>query len=124
VGITLDTGALIDLERRGSRMAKVLHVATVGRVPITVPAAVITEWWRGSSRRSDGILAMFTVEPLTDRLTKLAGEALAVVPAATAIDAMVMASASLRGDVVFTADHGDLVRLRDGCYPSVRVLRV
>lgn len=124
MAITLDTGALIALEGRGSRMAKVLHEATAGRVRITVPAAVVTEWWRGASRRSLGVLAMFTVEPLSESLAKLAGESLAVVSTATAVDAIVMASASLRGDVVYTTDVGDLVRLRDACHPNVRVVRV
>ena len=125
MGITLDTGALIDLEDRGSRMAKVLHVANAaGGIRITAPAAVVAEWWRGSSRRSNGILAMFTVEPLSEHLAKLAGEALAAVPSATPVDAMVMVSAALRGDVVYTSDEADLVELRDGRFPNVRVLRV
>jgi predicted nucleic acid-binding protein len=124
MAITLDTGALIDLESRGSRMAKVVHVATANRVVITVPAPVVAEFWRGSSRRHDGILAMFDIEPLTERLAKLAGEALAAVPGSTVVDAMVMASAALRGDVVYTSDEHDLVRLRDGRFKSTRVIRV
>jgi predicted nuclease of predicted toxin-antitoxin system len=51
------------------------------------------------------------------------GEALAAVPDATPIDAVVMASAARRGDIVYTSDFDDLNRLR-GCFPSVRVLRV
>ena len=122
--ITLDTGALIALERRSSRMWKIVHEATLWRGIITAPAAVVAEWWRGASRRSDDILAMLDVEPLSERLAKLTGEALAAVPTATVVDAMVMASAALRGDVVFTSDEGDLMRLRDGHFPNVRVLRV
>ena len=105
-------------------MAKVIHEATVERVIITVPAAVVAEWWRGSSRARDGILAMLNVEPLSERLAKLTGEALAAVQRATVIDAMVMASAALRGDVVYTSDEADLLRLRDGRFPTTRVLRV
>jgi hypothetical protein len=52
---------------------------------------------------------------------KLAGEALASVHGATAIDAIVMASAATRGDVVFTSDVDDLERLR-AFFPRVRVL--
>jgi predicted nucleic acid-binding protein len=124
MGITLDTGALIALERRSSRMAKVIHEATAERIVITVPAAVVSEWWRGSSRAREGILAMFDIEPLSERLAKLTGEALAAVRGATVIDAMVMASAALRGDVVYTSDQAGLVRLRDGRFASTRVLRV
>ena len=124
MGLTFDTGALIALERRDVRMRKVLDTALAGRVPITVPAAVVAEWWRGRSNRVDGILAMFTIEDLTERLAKLAGQAMAAVPSATVVDAIVMASAASRGDPVYTSDVGDLVRLRDGRFPTVRVLSV
>jgi hypothetical protein len=54
---------------------------------------------------------------------KLAGEALAEIPGPSAIDAIVMASASRRGDVVYTSDYDDLDRLR-GFFREVRVLSV
>jgi hypothetical protein len=50
-------------------------------------------------------------EPMSEALAKRAGEALAKVPGATTIDAIVMASAAARGDVVYTSDFGDLERL-------------
>ncbi|HXK17485.1 MAG TPA: hypothetical protein VNG33_06775, partial [Polyangiaceae bacterium] len=50
-----------------------------------------------------------------------AGEAQAAIRSATAIDAIVMAFAASRGDVVFTSDTTDLERLRR-FFPSVRVL--
>jgi hypothetical protein len=53
--------------------------------------------------------------------SKLAGEAVARVAGATAIDAIVMASAAARGDTVFTSDVDDLERLR-AFFPNVRVL--
>ena len=124
MGLTFDTGALIALERRDVRMRKVLDTALAGRVAITVPAAVVAEWWRARTTRADGILAMFTLEDLTERLAKLAGEAIAAVPSATVVDAIVMASAASRGDAVYTSDVGDLVRLRDRRFPDVRVLAV
>jgi hypothetical protein len=123
MGITLDTGALIALERRSHRMWKIVDTTEAGIV-ITVPAAVVAEWWRGGGGRREGILGMFDVEPLSERLAKLTGEALAAVKGATVVDAMVMVSAALRGDVVYTSDEADLVRLRDGHLPNTRVLRV
>ena len=42
---------------------------------------------------------------------------------ATALDAIVMASAARRGDVVLTSDVYDLERLR-AFFPSVRILGV
>jgi predicted nucleic acid-binding protein len=118
--VTLDTGALIALERRKQRMWKVLQRArTLGVVPV-VPADVVAEWWRGRSDIREELLASMVVEPLTDRLARLAGECLARVAGSTTVDAIVMASAAERGDAVYTADPGDLQRLR-AFFPGVRV---
>ena len=64
-----------------------------------------------------------TIEALTERVADLAGEALAEVDGATVVDAVVMASAALHGDVVYTSDVLDLERLGT-FFPSVRVLSV
>ncbi len=122
-GLTFDTGALIALERRRQRARHVLERALEAKVRITVPSAVLTEWWRGRTDARDRIVAAIRVEPLSESLAKLAGEALAAVRGTTAIDAMVMASAALRGDIVYTSDVADLERLR-GYFPGVRVLGI
>jgi predicted nucleic acid-binding protein len=122
-GITFDTGALIALERRGQRARHVLERATEQKVRITVPAAVITEWWRGRSDIRERILAAVRIEALSDGLAKVAGIALAAVRNATAIDAIVMASAAQRGDVVYTADVADLEKLA-AYFRAVRVLGI
>jgi predicted nucleic acid-binding protein len=118
--LTLDTGALIALERRRLRIWKVLGRAhEIGVVPV-VPADVVAEWWRGRSDIREHILRSVVVEPLTEALAKLAGEAMAFVKGATSVDAIVMASAARRGDAVYTSDVSDLERLR-AYFPSVRV---
>lgn len=122
-GITFDTGALIALERRGQRIRKVVERATEQKIRITVPAAVITEWWRSRNDARDIILAGVRVEALSESLAKLAGEALAAVKGATAIDAIVMASAAQRGDLVYTSDVPDLTKLTS-YFREVRVLGV
>ena len=63
------------------------------------------------------------VEVTTTELARRAGEALAAVPGATAIDALVMASAARGGDVVYTSDIADLERLQ-AYFPAVRLLVV
>ncbi len=120
--ITLDTGALIALERRRLRMRQILERALVLDQRITVPADVVAEWWRGRTDVREAILRCVDVEPLSEQLAKVAGEALAHLPGATLVDAIVMASASSRGGVVYTSDVDDLERLRSR-FPSVRVLR-
>jgi predicted nucleic acid-binding protein len=123
IGITFDTGALIALERRRQRMREILERALGADQTLTVPADVLAEWWRGRTDLRDGILESVDVEPLTESLAKLAGEALAAVKGATLVDAIVMASAASRGDIVYSSDVGDLERLRRH-FPAVRILRV
>ena len=120
-GLTFDTGALIALERRRERMARIYRIAVEDGLPVTVPAPVIAEWWRGRTDAREMVLRGMRIEPLDGELAKLAGDALAAVAKATAIDAIVMASAARRGDIVYTSDVADLSRLQ-GCFPSVRVL--
>jgi predicted nucleic acid-binding protein len=122
IGLTFDTGALIALERRQQRMKEILERAMTRDQPITVPADVVGEWWRGRTDLRESILACVDVEPLTARLAEVAGEALAAIPGATLVDAVVMASAASRGDIVYSADLEDLKRL-GRVFPAVRVLR-
>jgi predicted nucleic acid-binding protein len=100
-----------------------LEVARRDGLLVTVPAIAVAEWWRGRSDVRDELLSAVDVEPMTVELAKLAGEALAQVRSATLADAIVMASAAGRGDVVLTSDFADLDRLRQR-FPAVRVLRV
>jgi hypothetical protein len=62
-------------------------------------------------------------DPVSEAIAKRAGEAIARVPTATVVDAIVMASAAQRGDTVYTSDYDDLSRLQ-AAFPSVRVLRM
>ena len=122
-GLTFDTGALIALERRTQRIWNVYRTAMHDRIPVTVPVAVVIEWWRGRTDDRERILGGVRVEPLHLALARAAGEALASVKSASAVDAVVMASAALRGDIVYTSDVGDLEKLRR-YFPTVRVLAV
>jgi predicted nucleic acid-binding protein len=120
-GLTFDTGALIALERRRQRIAQVYARAVADGIPVTVPAVVLVEWWRGRSDAREIILRGVRVEDTNAELAKLAGEALAAVPGASAVDAIVIASAARRGDVVYTSDFSDLERLH-AYFPAVRLL--
>jgi predicted nucleic acid-binding protein len=122
-GLTFDTGALIGLERRHHRIRRVFATAVRDDVRVTVSAAVVVEWWRRRTDLAEDILASVDVEPVDEVLARAAGEALASIPEATAIDAIVMASAARRGDVVYTSDFDDLARLQ-AHFRSVRLLAV
>jgi hypothetical protein len=69
------------------------------------------------------VLRGVRVEATMCALARVAGEALAAVPAATVVDAVVMASAAQRGDIVYTADVIDLQRLQT-FFPAVTLLAV
>jgi len=97
---------------------------------IAVPASCVSEWWRGKTEGRELLLRALRphIEPLTERASCLAGEALAKVADAPidstmTIDAQVMATAALRGGVVYTGDVEDLEMFRT-FFPSVRVLSV
>lgn len=122
LALTFDTGALIALERGDKRMRALLKAANIGHVPVVVPAVVVAEWWRGGGRRHEDILAAIDVEPTTEHIARLAGEAIAALPGTTVVDAIVMACAAQRGGIVYTSDIVDLDRLRTH-FPSVRIMR-
>jgi predicted nucleic acid-binding protein len=122
-GLTFDTGALIALERRTQRIWEIYRTAMRDAVPITVPVAVVVEWWRGRTDVRERILAGVRVEALHTALALAAGEAMASAKSASVVDAVVMASAAQRGDVVYTSDTADLEKLRRH-FPEVRVLGV
>jgi len=60
-GLTFDAGALIGLERRRHRMRRVFAAAVRDDVRVTVPAAVVVEWWRGRTDLAEDILASVDV---------------------------------------------------------------
>jgi hypothetical protein len=119
--VTGDTGFLIGLERAKPRPVALLAAARRRSLLVSIPAAVVAEWWRGAHDQMK-ILRLVEVEAMTERLAKSAGEALAAVSRATVVDAIVMASAAARGSVVYTSDYEDLACLRDRHFRSVRVL--
>ena len=109
-GITLDAGALIAAERNDRKFWGYWKRS----VPTerTIPAVVIAQAWRGSrSARVATVINGCRVEPVDEFLAKAAGELLARSGTADAIDAIVVASAARRGDVILTSDPGDLRRL-------------
>ena len=109
-GVTFDTGMLVALERRHAGALALLRACRLSRATITIPAAVVAEWWRGTHR---ALLESGRVEALTPELAERAGELLASTAGSNAVDATVVASASLRGDLVVTGDEHDLRELAE-----------
>jgi hypothetical protein len=71
-GLTLDTGALIALERNRKGMSEVVRAATDDGLRIIVPAIVLSEWWRGRTDRRDYVLGMVEIKDVNAKIGKLA----------------------------------------------------
>lgn len=110
-------------------MVRVYTTAQRAGVRITVPTVVLAEWWRAGrgKRVRERVVASVHVEDLTKRIAMLAGEALGVVvgtkPDQGTIDGIVMTSAWLRGDALYTTDVGDmgLLKARVPAFAGVRI---
>jgi predicted nucleic acid-binding protein len=122
-GATYDTGMLIGIDRRSHRARAIHEWLREQRIRVTVPWVVVAEFWRGRTDRRDAILRSVDVEAPSVLLAKNAGVALGSVKRATIADAIVMASAALRGDVVYTSDMDDLGRLQRH-FPDVRLIGI
>jgi predicted nucleic acid-binding protein len=122
-GLTLDSGALIAFERQDRRVLVHLKAALLDGLDVTVPAVVVAEVWRGGPRsaRIAHLLQSSLLEDVGETLAREAGAALARQKSSDTIDALVMASAARRGDLVLTTDPLDLRRLR-AAFPRARVV--
>lgn len=128
--VTLDSGALIGMERNRQRGVMLLRAAREHRARLLAITPVISEWWRGRTDVRDRIKRAVTVVPLPPSAAEAAGVALGAIRtrkerASLAIDVMVVAFAALQGGaLVCTSDVGDLEPIAQRFFPSVRVLGV
>jgi predicted nucleic acid-binding protein len=122
-GATYDTGMLIAIDRRKPRALAVHEWLHEERIPVSVPWIVVAEFWRGRTDRRDALLRSVDIEAPTIELAQTAGIALGAVKGASLADAIVMASAALRGNAVYTGDIDDLSRIQLH-FPGVRLLAV
>src|SRR5580658_62477 len=114
-GITLDTGALIALDRGDRRMIALLRQALAHGFAFRVPSGVLGQAWRdgrvqvtlGRFLRSEGV----EIVPLDEQLARSCGELCGAASASDVIDASVVIVARERQDFIVTSDPGDLRRL-------------
>jgi predicted nucleic acid-binding protein len=124
---TLDNGALIAMERLKERGMMLLRAAREHRMELLAITPVVAEWWRGRSDVRDRIKLAVRMVPFPIRAAEAAGLVLGRIRGEEergrlAVDVMVMAFAAIFGGaLVYTADTGDLERLRP-YFPAVRVL--
>jgi hypothetical protein len=110
MGVTYDTGALIAADR-GERRMWARHRALLMRreVPV-VPAPVLAQSWRGTSRQAllARMLTGCDIEALDDRQARSVGTLAAHAATTDIVDACVVEGALRRGDLVISTDEGDL----------------
>src|SRR5262245_6863457 len=99
-GVTLDSGALLALERGDGRMVALLQQALRSKTRFHVPAGVVGQCWRSGARQA--ILSRFLksadveVEPLDEHLARAAGELCGATGTEDVIDASVVIVARAR----------------------------
>jgi hypothetical protein len=114
-GITLDSGALIAVERGDRFVLRALARAKETDERITVPAGVIAQVWRDGSRQA--VLSRLlksrqvSIEPLDEARAKAAGALCGASGTSDVIDASVVICARAHGHTVITSDPKDLARL-------------
>jgi hypothetical protein len=117
--VTLDTGALLALERNRRDVVRIFETARERKRPLLAPANAVVEWWRGRTDRREYVRKMFVVQAMDEEIAKLAGEALASlkgrveIDAKLTIDATVMATAALYGPNLYTGDFEDMQRFAE-----------
>ena len=123
-GITLDTGALIALDRGDKRMIALLSQAVAQRRNLRIPAGVVGQAWRDG--RIQVALARFLrteeveIVSLDEQYSRSCGELCGATGTSDVIDASVVILARERRDVIVTSDPDDLRRL-DPESPIVRI---
>lgn len=111
VGVVLDAGAFIALERRDQKMARLARLFAKENTPLVTSAGVIVQVWRGGGHRQVPIaflLARTDVADLTVRVARTLGLMLATASRADAVDAHVVLLARERGWSIVTSDPDDL----------------
>jgi predicted nucleic acid-binding protein len=127
--VTLDTGALVAMERQKQRGMMLLRAAREHRAQLLATTPVVAEWWRGRSDVRDRIRTSVSLVPFPVRAAEAAGVVLGAMRgeklrASMSIDVMVMAfAATYGGALIYTSDVADLERIAPH-FPGVRVLGV
>lgn len=127
IPVTLDTGALIAIERRKPRGTMLLMAAAERRIELMVPTVVHAEWWRGRSDVREHLKASVSLLPFPVAAAEAAGVVIGKLGgdarrAGLAVGVMVMAfAATVGGGIIYTSDLDDLQRI-GAHFPAVRVL--
>lgn len=114
-GLTLDTGALIALERGDVRIRALLRAAALRKAQIVIPSGVVAQAWRGGPRQAR-IARLLDAQDtevmvLDHMLARAVGALCGRTGTRDVVDAQVALVARERGHAVVTTDPDDLHHL-------------
>lgn len=123
-GLTLDAGALIAAEKKHRAFYVLWKEALDRRAPITVPAAVLAQVWRGNSPIVARLLPSCSIVDLDEAAAKKIGALLAKARRSEILDAAVVVGAAARGDTIVTSDRADIAPLVAAFGTKLRIVDV
>ncbi|MGC9222119.1 MAG: PIN domain-containing protein [Solirubrobacteraceae bacterium] len=113
--LVLDAGALIAIARDDRSTVAVIEAARLDGHALVVPAGVVAQTWRDSSRQA--LLARLlgatdvAVEALTDEVSRATGRLCGATQTSDIVDASIVITARRHTATIITSDRGDLTRL-------------
>ena len=111
MGLTLDTGALVAVEKGSKQVWALLKAAHQDGLLLTVEAVVLAQAWRGNNVQIARLLKFSACESLTPERARQVGALLARTETKDIVDGAVAQGAIDRGDAIVTSDPDDLERL-------------
>ena len=123
MGVVLDAGALVAIDRGDRETNRVLHKTRAGGVRTS--CAVVAQVWRDGARQARLALALrgIDVVPLDEEADRRIGELLRATGTADVVDGHI-ALMVRPGDFVATSDVGDIGRLLDARRVRAELVRV
>lgn len=111
-GVVLDAGALIALERNDRAVWAAVKLAALRSVDVLVPSAALAQVWRGAPRQAALARALqHCVIASFDEVARAVGELCGRTRTRDICDAQVAIVAAASGDVLYTSDPKDMLRL-------------
>lgn len=123
IGVVLDAGAFIALERRDATMVRLAQLFRDEGTPLVTSAGVVAQVWRGGGRRqvpAAYLLRRTTVVDLTHAVARLLGRMLGAAGTSDPVDAHVVMLARQRAWRVLTSDAEDLLAID----PTLEIERI
>jgi hypothetical protein len=112
VGVVLDAGALVAIDRKDRRVGALLRVAQESHIPVRTSAGAVAQVWRTGARQPNlaRALAGVDVAAINRRIGRQIGELLGHSHTADVVDGHV-AVLTGAGDTLLTSDTADLRHL-------------